>query len=191
MTAELAGKAIRLTGWICLSALMILWLVVPLAKGLINLTTTEEAILAIRQVIWGTEGEALLKILLGIVISSAIIKSGGYLCQYELREKTELAERILGYLKLSGRIDMNSLAMKTGTSTTELVRILSTIRQDRDVVFFIDNNEVYMPGYERERPKEVIREIVKEVVKIPCSHCGTLTDPNVEKCSNCGSPLKV
>jgi hypothetical protein len=34
------------------------------------------------------------------------------------------------------------------------------------------------------------KEIVKEIVKVPCRYCGTLTEITAAKCDNCGAPLK-
>ncbi|NWF86455.1 hypothetical protein HXY32_01355 [Candidatus Bathyarchaeota archaeon] len=116
---------------------------------------------------------------------------GNYVGEYEQKKSVETEDKILGYLKLTGRTNIEDLSTKVGISSTQLIKILSIIRQKREFVFFIDGNEVYMPGYERERPKEVVKEIVKEVVKIPCKHCGYLSDPNAEKCPNCSAPIKA
>lgn len=37
-------------------------------------------------------------------------------------------------------------------------------------------------------PKE--KEIVKEIVKLPCKYCGTLVEVTAAKCDSCGAPLK-
>jgi len=147
--------------------------------------------LVFREVVWGIDGEELLKLVIGFLTASVIIKLGCYMREHYLEKKSEIEDRIIGYLKLSGRTDIENLAQKAGMSSTELMKTLSLIRQKRDVVFLVENNEVYMPGYERERPKEVVREVVKEVVKIPCNHCGNLVDLNAEKCPNCAAPIKA
>jgi hypothetical protein len=35
----------------------------------------------------------------------------------------------------------------------------------------------------------VIKETIKEIVKVPCSHCGTLSPVTEQKCPSCGAPL--
>jgi hypothetical protein len=185
------GKIVRLTGWVVLVVMATLWLLLPLARGLMNITTKEEALFVFREVIWGIDGEELLKMVIGFVGACVIIRIGGYMREHELQKKSETEDRIVGYLKLSGRTDIENLAQKVGMPAADIMKTLSLIRQKRDIVFLIEDNEVYMPGYERERPKEVIREIVKEVVKIPCNHCGSLVDLNAEKCPNCAAPIKA
>jgi len=190
-TGEYIGKIVKLTSSICISMVIILWFIIPLAKGLMNITRTEEAIVVFRQVFWGINGEELLKLIVVCVTGSAILKLGNYLREHELNKKAETEDRILGYLKLSGRTSIENLAQKVGVPSTELIKTLAAIRQNRDVVFFIEDSEIYMPGYERERPKEVVKEVVKEIVKMPCSHCSSLVDPNIERCPNCGAPPKA
>ena len=34
------------------------------------------------------------------------------------------------------------------------------------------------------------REIIKEVIKIKCPYCGALVDQGVDRCPNCGAPLR-
>ena len=34
------------------------------------------------------------------------------------------------------------------------------------------------------------KEIIKEVVKIKCPYCGALVDQGVDRCPNCGAPLR-
>jgi hypothetical protein len=188
-TGEYLGRAIKLVSSVCASLIVILWLIIPLANGLMNSTRAGDAIFVFRQVFWGTNGEELLKLVIAFAIVGIIAKTGAHLQEHELRKRAETEERILGYLKLSGRTSIESLAQKVGMSSVELTRILATIRQNRDVIFFIEDNDIYMPGYERERPKEIVREVVKEVIKMPCSHCSSLVDPNTTKCPNCGAPL--
>jgi hypothetical protein len=36
----------------------------------------------------------------------------------------------------------------------------------------------------------VIREVIHEVVKVPCSYCGTLVDVTDPRCPSCGAPLR-
>lgn len=44
-------------------------------------------------------------------------------------------------------------------------------------------NQVFHDGPQVVREKEIIRE----VVKIRCSYCGSLYDENLDKCPNCGA----
>jgi len=44
----------------------------------------------------------------------------------------------------------------------------------------------YVPSVQVYREKEIIREIVK----IPCKYCGTLVDQNAVRCPSCNAPLK-
>ncbi len=39
--------------------------------------------------------------------------------------------------------------------------------------------------------KEIVheKEIIKEIVKVPCKYCGTLVENTSERCPNCGAPL--
>lgn len=38
--------------------------------------------------------------------------------------------------------------------------------------------------------KEVyVKEVFREIVKVPCGYCGTLNEITWEKCSGCGAPL--
>ena len=37
----------------------------------------------------------------------------------------------------------------------------------------------------------VVKEIVKEVVMIPCEYCGTLTPQTATSCPNCGATRKA
>jgi rubrerythrin len=41
-----------------------------------------------------------------------------------------------------------------------------------------------------QRVKEVHKQVIKEVVKIPCKYCGILIESTSTKCSGCGAPLK-
>ncbi len=34
------------------------------------------------------------------------------------------------------------------------------------------------------------KEIIKEVVKIKCPYCGALVDQGIDRCPNCGAPLR-
>jgi rubrerythrin len=34
------------------------------------------------------------------------------------------------------------------------------------------------------------KEIIREVVKVPCEYCGTLVEVTNPKCPSCGAPLK-
>ncbi|GEM_PF-4491761 len=59
-----------------------------------------------------------------------------------------------------------------------------------------DYNEAWT-SYEAEPDEEaagdgekvVVRETVKEIVKVKCTHCGTLNDHTSGDCSGCGAPL--
>ena len=186
------GKIMRWIGWIFVALVVILWIIIPLVQGLMNARTIEEAKIIFRQLLWGTNGEELFKLALAFIIGGVIIAAGGYLREYDLKRKAEKEDRILGYLKLTGRTTLDDLATKVGISQSEILKVLSELRQSKDIVFYIEGNEVYMPGYERERPKEkekIVEKIV-EIVRIPCKHCGYLVDPAVEKCPNCGAPPK-
>jgi len=44
----------------------------------------------------------------------------------------------------------------------------------------------YVPPTQVYKEKEIIREIVK----IPCKYCGTLVDQNAVRCPSCNAPLK-
>lgn len=191
MYEDNAGKIVRLAGWVILFVMVTLWLLLPLARGLMKTATTEEALFVLREVIWGADGERLLQMVIGYVLACSTIIVGGYTREHAFQKKSETEDRIIGYLKLSVRTDIQSFAQKVGMSPADLMKTLSLIRQKRDVVFLIENNEVYMPGYERERPKEIVREVVKEVVKMPCNHCGNLVDINAERCPNCAAPIKA
>lgn len=41
-----------------------------------------------------------------------------------------------------------------------------------------------------QRIKEVHKQVIKEVVKVPCKYCGILIESTSTKCSGCGAPLK-
>lgn len=49
-----------------------------------------------------------------------------------------------------------------------------------------------LTSQETQPVKEVVREreVIKDVVKIPCSYCGTLIPVEAFKCPNCGAPLR-
>ncbi|MDH5266402.1 MAG: zinc ribbon domain-containing protein [Candidatus Bathyarchaeota archaeon] len=157
-----------------------------------NAKTIDEIEIIFRRVLWGTNGEEFYKIAVAFILGGVAIAVGGYIRDYDLKKKVNTENRILGYLKLCGRTSLPELATKVGISQGEIVKVLSELRQRKDIVFHIDENEVYMPGYERERPTEKVTEKVTEkiVVKIPCPNCGTLNDPTTEKCTNCGAPIK-
>jgi hypothetical protein len=40
-------------------------------------------------------------------------------------------------------------------------------------------------------PTHVVKEIVREVVKVPCKHCGTLVLLEAGKCPKCGSKIEI
>ncbi|NWF86456.1 hypothetical protein HXY32_01360 [Candidatus Bathyarchaeota archaeon] len=44
VSAEYLGKTVKLSGWFFLSFLVILWILIPLVRGLINIAKTEEAL---------------------------------------------------------------------------------------------------------------------------------------------------
>lgn len=39
-------------------------------------------------------------------------------------------------------------------------------------------------------PQVIIKETIREIVKMPCKYCGTLIEITSTKCTNCGAPLK-
>lgn len=157
-----------------------------------NAKTIDEIETIFRRVLWGTNGEEFYKIAVALILGGVSIAVGRYIRDYDLKKKVNTENRILGYLKLCGRTSLPELATKVGISQSEIVKVLSELRQRKDIVFHIDENEVYMPGYERERPTEKVTEKITEkiVVKIPCPNCETLNDPTTEKCTNCGAPIK-
>ena len=190
---EHIGKIIRWIGWIFVALVIILWIIIPLIQGFMNVKTIDELAIILREVLWGINGEEFCKLAITFIVCGVIIAAGGYIHNYDIKKKVEKENRILGYLKLCGRTSLDELANKVGISQGEIVKVLSELRQKKDIVFHIEGNEVYMPGYERERPKEkeTVKEVEKIVVKIPCPHCGTLNDPTTEKCTNCGAPIKT
>jgi predicted RNA-binding Zn-ribbon protein involved in translation (DUF1610 family) len=190
---EHVGKIMRLVGWIITTLIILSWIILPLGRVLIDTKSIEEIGLVLRQVFWGTNGEQLFKLTIVFIGCGVILSIGNYIREYDLKKKIEKENRILGYLKLTGRTSLDDLAVKVGLSRTEAMEMLSELRQKKDIVFNIDGNEVYMPGYEREKPKEkeTVKEVVKEVVKIPCPHCGTLNEVTTKRCINCGAPVKT
>ncbi len=38
-------------------------------------------------------------------------------------------------------------------------------------------------------PQVVVRETIREIVKIKCQYCGTLMDHKVDRCEGCGAPM--
>lgn len=41
-----------------------------------------------------------------------------------------------------------------------------------------------------QQPQVIYKEVIKEVVKVPCKYCGSLIDITGQKCPNCGAPIK-
>jgi DNA-binding IscR family transcriptional regulator len=157
-----------------------------------SIKTIDELVIILRRVFWGTNAEEFYKLTIAYIIGGIIIRVDKYIHEYDLKKELKKEDRILGYLKLTGRTSLDKLATDVGIPQNEVVKILSELRQKKDLVFNIEGNEVYMPGYERERPKEkvTVKEVEKVVVKIPCPHCTALNDPTAEKCANCGAPIK-
>lgn len=190
---DFIGRAIRWACWAVIALIIFLWLVIPLvdlSQDAVN-PHTDFSILFM-EVFWGKSGEKFIGILIPFIILGIGLKVGSYLQEYGQRREASTEATALGYLKLRGRVSLSDLASHVGLSLKDTIRMLSRLRQKRDIVFNIDREEVYMAGYERERPREreTLKEVVKEVVKIPCNHCGSLVDPNVGKCPNCGAPPK-
>lgn len=48
-----------------------------------------------------------------------------------------------------------------------------------------------LPPFQAQAPAQTVveREIIKEIVKIPCKYCGTLVPVTDPKCESCGAPL--
>ena len=57
----------------------------------------------------------------------------------------------------------------------------SMVEQNSNEPITEDKTEVF-------KEKETI--IIKEIVKIPCSHCGTMVENTQAKCTNCGAPIR-
>lgn len=190
---EQGAKTIRMLGWILVILIILLWVIIPIGQSIAGIETIEQGILALKQVFWGTSGEALVKLVIAFIAGGVIISTGGFLQRHESRKRTEKKDITMGYLKLIGRTSMQDLATKIGLSEEDVIKLLSELRQEKEVVFNIDGNEVYMPGYERERPKEkeVVREIAKEIVKVSCSHCGKLNEVTEKSCFNCNAPIRT
>jgi len=36
----------------------------------------------------------------------------------------------------------------------------------------------------------IVKEIIKEIVKVKCPYCGALVDQGIDRCPNCGAPLR-
>jgi len=68
-----AGK-IKLAGWVVLVVMATLWLLLPLARGLINVTIKEEALSVFREVILGGDGKELLKTAIGFAVACVVIR---------------------------------------------------------------------------------------------------------------------
>lgn len=49
--------------------------------------------------------------------------------------------------------------------------------------------EYRTPQIKVQPQKEVIKEIVREVIKIKCSYCGALVDQGIHSCPNCGATM--
>jgi hypothetical protein len=187
------AKIISMLGWVVVIFTVLLLVVVPIGQSIGNIGTMEQGMLVLKEVLWGTSGEELVKLVVALIAGGAVVSAGSYMQRYDSRKKTEKEELALGYLKLTGRVSMQDLAAKIGLSEEGTVRMLSELRQKKEIVFNIDGNEVYMPGYERERPKEreTIKEVAKEIVKVACSHCGKLNEVTAKNCFNCSAPIRT
>jgi len=188
---DLAGRAMRWVCWAFIVLIFFYWIVIPLVNLYPTLSNPHvDFALLFHEIFWGEYGEKFVSILVPLVLLGVGLKAGTYLQEYEQKREAAIEAATLGYLKLRGRVSVSDLASHVGLSQKDTIKMLSRLRQKREVVFNIDQSEVYMAGYERERPRE--RETVKEVVKvvIPCQHCGALVDPNVSDCPNCGAPPK-
>jgi DNA-binding transcriptional regulator YhcF (GntR family) len=180
-------------GWVVVIFTVLLWVIIPIGQSIGSIETVEQVTLVLKEVLWGTGGEELVKLVVALLAGGSVVSVGSYMQRYGSRRKTEKEELALGYLKLTGRVSLQDLAAKIGLSEEGTVRMLSELRQKKDIVFNIDGNEVYIRGYERERPKEkeTIKEVVKEIVKVACPHCGKLNEVTAKKCFNCSAPIRT
>jgi len=183
------GQILRWLGWAWITlAIVFLYLIPFVRMG----NYTEETLQNFsKEYFWSEVGITKLVSTFGIAI--ALIVVGGYVQRSFENRWSKLKNEAIGMLKLYGRVQISELSSKLSLSQTETVKLLAQLRQEREHEFSIDENDVVMPGHERERPKkekEIVRETEKIVVKTPCPHCGTLNDVNAEKCVNCGSTMK-
>ncbi len=182
------GQILRWLGWAWITLAIVFAYLIPFVR--IGNYTEETLQSFSKEYFWSEVG--ITKLVFTFAIAIALIVVGGYVQRSSENRWSKLKNETIGMLKLYGRIQISELSSKLSLSQTETEKLLAQLRQERELEFSIDTNDVVMPGHERERPtqRETLRETEKIVVKIPCPHCGTLNDVNAEKCTNCGSTTK-
>ena len=107
-----------------------------------------------------------------------------------------IAETILPRLKKEGRISILELSKTLGFASPDPRAMMLT----KAYVDFMatrgyledahrDENMLVLPKAPSTE-QVVIKETVKEVVKMPCRYCGTLVPVESQKCPECGARLR-
>ncbi len=52
-----------------------------------------------------------------------------------------------------------------------------------------ERNQVNQSSFQQIQTNTIIKETVREIVKIPCQYCGSLVEITWQNCSSCGAPL--
>jgi hypothetical protein len=111
------------------------------------------------------------------------------LVPYELTKLDSYILRSLGNVKSE-----DDLARATNVDVDVIRRKLALLTRNG---YITENRELTEKGYlvvneEMKETPTVHREkeiVTREVVRIPCRHCGSLVDQTASKCPSCGAPM--
>jgi len=143
---------------------------------------------------WILTSEGIQSLLINFVPIIIVISIGNYIQRSSIEKRIKQQDRIIGFLKVYGRISLVELASRMGMTVDAAEKELTAIRTGRDIVFTISDGFVIMPGSEKSEPaKKVefreVERITREIATTQCKYCGSAIPVNSIKCPNCGANL--
>lgn len=146
------GKGVKIVGWIAVVYVIAAWYLIPYVDLWIN-----QPKVVLETQIFTSEGLA--RILATFVPLGVLIWIGGHLDKLSGEKKSQLEDRLIGFMKSYEKIPLNELAYRVGLSPLETERTLATIRSEREVNFAIADGCAI---WEREMCKNCPRRLQKE-----------------------------